>query len=498
LAIKCPVDVSFADHDVFLSVNDHVCEYPSSLADEVDAYINFLAKARPGEDNSGLFLSLLISQVLWIQPAILFPDPLLEHYIPAAGDSEATRKNCQAIIHELLDLKISLADQPTIAEISGRHLGSGQTDWNEFREELIGTISPPFISICFSPVYFKEIITANFQDNLFTQLRDGLFFETGIKHPPFRICFDEELPYQVFYFKLNAYRSLPFIGLEDNAQLLVNETAERLALIGVKGKAAINPANGAPASFVDSDQHAIMDAYHIYSSDACGYFTLCLGGFLRKHGYMVVTKHLVDAYREKTALVYSKVNELIDTRGYRARAVKLLRLLARDKISIRNYRLIMEAVLEADHIIANAQEQIIFDERVPVDARQSAGWAEDAENLLEFVRVKLKRHISNIYLRGQSALGVFLVDPEIEKAIDPVLNEAYAPGEATRRKLIESVADEFEKLPANAQPPVILANINVRAMLRNIIAPRFPELAVLSFQELSPDLSVQQVGRIAF
>jgi type III secretion protein V len=46
-------------------------------------------------------------------------------------------------------------------------------------------------------------------------------------------------------------------------------------------------------------------------------------------------------------------------------------------------------------------------------------------------------------------------------------------------------------------PPVILAAADVRRALRGLVAPRFPRVAVLTYEELPPDLPVRPVGRLA-
>jgi type III secretion protein V len=52
-------------------------------------------------------------------------------------------------------------------------------------------------------------------------------------------------------------------------------------------------------------------------------------------------------------------------------------------------------------------------------------------------------------------------------------------------------------VPASAQNPVILTSIDVRRTLRDLIAIEFPKMAVLSYQELSPDLRIQSIGKIS-
>jgi type III secretion protein V len=44
---------------------------------------------------------------------------------------------------------------------------------------------------------------------------------------------------------------------------------------------------------------------------------------------------------------------------------------------------------------------------------------------------------------------------------------------------------------------VLLASPDVRRALRGLVAPRFPRVSVLAYEELPPELPVRPVGRLA-
>jgi type III secretion protein V len=60
------------------------------------------------------------------------------------------------------------------------------------------------------------------------------------------------------------------------------------------------------------------------------------------------------------------------------------------------------------------------------------------------------------------------------------------------------VAEEVGGLPPTTQKPVILTTLESRRPLRRLIDVEFPHLAVLSYQELSPDLNIQPIARISW
>jgi type III secretion protein V len=64
------------------------------------------------------------------------------------------------------------------------------------------------------------------------------------------------------------------------------------------------------------------------------------------------------------------------------------------------------------------------------------------------------------------------------------------------RQLIQSMKAVIGNLGQHALPPVILTPMDIRRFMRKLIERDFPDLAVLSFQELTPNANVQPLERI--
>jgi type III secretion protein V len=50
--------------------------------------------------------------------------------------------------------------------------------------------------------------------------------------------------------------------------------------------------------------------------------------------------------------------------------------------------------------------------------------------------------------------------------------------------------------PPSAQPPVLLTAIDVRRFARKLIEGEFPEMSVISYQEVVPEIRIQPLGRV--
>ncbi|HEY6099568.1 MAG TPA: FHIPEP family type III secretion protein, partial [Anaeromyxobacter sp.] len=152
-----------------------------------------------------------------------------------------------------------------------------------------------------------------------------------------------------------------------------------------------------------------------------------------------------------------------------ATLAEVLRRLVEEGVSIRPLRTILESLLEAGP------------ERRPAA-------------LAECARRALRRHIGH-RCAGGAPLAALLLDPRAEEAVRAALaGEGLALDPAVAASLLDALAEQVRALD---EPPVLLASPDVRRALRGLLAPRFPRVAVLAYEELPPELPVRPVGKLA-
>jgi type III secretion protein V len=122
--------------------------------------------------------------------------------------------------------------------------------------------------------------------------------------------------------------------------------------------------------------------------------------------------------------------------------------------------------------------------------------------LTEYVRSSLKRYISFRYTGGNPILFVYVLDPEIEDAIRGAIRRTssgtyIALDPAITQDILAAFRREIGNLPPTAQQPVIVTDQEIRRFVRRIAELEFRNLAVLSYQELAPELSIQPLARIS-
>ena len=55
----------------------------------------------------------------------------------------------------------------------------------------------------------------------------------------------------------------------------------------------------------------------------------------------------------------------------------------------------------------------------------------------------------------------------------------------------------MDTLPNGVQMPQILTNLEIRASVRRLVVTSMPQLHVVSYQDLRPDVNIQPLGRIS-
>ena len=158
--------------------------------------------------------------------------------------------------------------------------------------------------------------------------------------------------------------------------------------------------------------------------------------------------------------------------------VDVLRRLVEEGVSVRDLRAILEAL-----------SSVAVTEKDPL-------------TLTELVRAQLRRPITWSLTRGAGHLGVYLLDPAIEdtlrRSITRTPNGAFltlAP--AASRDVIASVKRALEEnpLPEGATGRVVLTQPDIRRFVRKLCDAELPDLVVVSFAELLPEVSLRPLGR---
>ncbi|MCK6548290.1 type III secretion system export apparatus subunit SctV [Myxococcota bacterium] len=319
---------------------------------------------------------------------------------------------------------------------------------------------------------------SKFLGEMVPMMRDGLFYELGVRFPGIRVRGNEsDMPPGSYLIMINE---IPLVmGTVSLTKVLVNDTVERLRLLNIDGEPATNPANGNECAWIDSEYQEVAEQAGLTTWDAAGYIVLHLSSVLRKNGSEFVgIQEVMNMLEQLEQAFPALVKETVPKVVSPFQLTDILRRLIEEEISIRDLRSILQSLAEWGQV------------------------EHDTVMLTEYVRAALKRYISHKYTRGQNTLIVYLLDPQIEETVRSSIQHTssgsyLALEPEITQEILSAVRTEVGSLPPTAQNPVILTTMEIRRYFRKLVELEFPHLAVLSYQELSPDMNIQPIARIS-
>ena len=300
--------------------------------------------------------------------------------------------------------------------------------------------------------------------------------DLGIPLGELRCTVDRELPPRSWEIRLRGVRMAE--GIVPDGKLLADVPPARLAPMGIEAIAAEHPATGAPASWVATSSAERLVSAGVTLLDLPGILAVALDGALRRFAHELLgfdeTQRLLDQLARSCP---SLVREVVPRRVDLATLTAVLRRLLAEGVPIGDLRDVLETA-------ATAREP----ER-------------DAALLTERVRATLKRHITHRLARNRKVEALVL-DPLVEEAVRDALRstaggQVLALEPAVADDILAAVARALVARNGSSTPPVIVTSPELRRHVRRLLEGDHPEVAVITWQELSPEVHIEPVGRIS-
>jgi type III secretion protein V len=315
------------------------------------------------------------------------------------------------------------------------------------------------------PDYLHELSLADNRNDLFPFMWDGLFQELGLLRPPSRWRLDRSLRERGFQLRTAGITGVPWVGLE-LGRVLVNDSAERLALLGVDAVPTLNPATRQPAAIAGADRKDFLEAAGLTTWDPWGYLILSCAVTLRENAWRFMTLPVTGSMLELLGRASPEVANAVREVVPREVLPRVLRELLFDQVSVRDLRGICEALLR--------------------------GWTDPEQSNSD--PVMLARHRQRFAIaekagRGTNTIVVYLLDARFEA--QDLSDSAESAG------LRAALATEMAHLPQTAQRPAVLTQDARRRDVRRVLRHRFPSMTVLGYGDIPRDWNIQPVARIS-
>jgi len=326
-----------------------------------------------------------------------------------------------------------------------------------------------------------------------TQLRIGLEEEFGFPFPPVVLRPDDR------YFIIPGYAILLYDApiasatmLADQVYLSAKLTREAAEELGFKAMT--------PLPWTRAHMPVVTEAF---ADDAIARITATAGAgqdvrklpardVIMEHLRVMLSKHAAEFLGiQETSDLLERLKEsrpdlvkaVVPVMLNHAQLTEVLKGLLREQVPIRDLRLIMESI--ARH--------------APND-RPAPQSPVDLKLLTEHVRYDLRRVMCARFAASRQRLPFYSVAHDLENAVADAMQHsngqvvlALAPEQ--RKQIVIAFAKAIDPHSHLGQPAVVVVNQpSVRRPIWNLLEPYLPEVVVLSYQDLVPELSPQPVS----
>jgi hypothetical protein len=465
------------------------------------------------------FVRRLTLAILLERPSRLLGDNQVRAYARATS---LPPRAVAPVLRRLLDLGVSVHDRDVVAEIfgEGEEIQRPREDTVEaafaqlrshaaqlrIHPRTLGALlegSPPAEPFSVHASAVPEPVRASFDE-----LEQMFFSQFGFQLPELTWVPTPSIPEGMLSVKLEEWTGLP-IPLVLPGQLVVDSEPEGLPVqtLGT----AVHPVTGAA--------HGVVDRLAKFRLEEAGYTARGPTDWVVVNVFAELAAHadqlfgLEDLEYQLARLRYQLVRldngddvvvegtypALVDTvlaRFTLGDLTRVLRAMISEGLSIHNLPSILERLLEYD-TVSSDPTAVVLDDRLPLAPGTHDGWQATYASL----RRGLRSYISHRFTWAENTVTAYLLEPELEARLATGIQRTHGipthplpddEAEAFR----DAVWQELSSSGNSSSGPVILTSEGVRASVRRLLEAELPDLPVLSYAELRPDVNVQPLARI--
>jgi flagellar biosynthesis protein FlhA len=293
---------------------------------------------------------------------------------------------------------------------------------------------------------------------------------------------------------------VPIIRLRDNIQLNPNQYIIKIKGIQVsEGEILFDHYMAMNPGFVEEEISGIQTfepSFHLPAlwitesqrerAESLGYTVVDPPSIIATHLTEVIRQHISELLtRQDVQNLINNIKEsnpsLVDELTPKLLGLgeiqKVLQNLLKEGISIRDLLTIFETL--ADHSTVTR----------------------DTDVLTEYVRQSLKRAISAKYFAANEATSVVTLDPKIEQEIMNSVKQteqgAYLTLDPERAKqIMNSLGEEVGKLENLGRNPIVITSPIVRMYFKKLSEDYYPDVIVVSYNEIDSNVELQSVGMV--
>ncbi len=249
----------------------------------------------------------------------------------------------------------------------------------------------------------------------------------------------------------------------------------------IDGIETIEPAYGIPSRWIRPEDREMAEIYGYTVIDPLSVLVTHLSEVVKQHAHELLTRqeiiHLVENTKKTSPeLIEEAFPNFINYSLFQ----KILTSLLKEGVPIKDLETIIETALES-----------ISETGLPL---------KDVDGLIEHIRTALKRTITRLYCEDGS-MKVLTLDSELERTMVSCLSKGergyyLALNPDVLQSLINQITVQLKKFNSLSQNPVILTSQVMRVHFYRLIDQFYPNVRVLSFNEIANNIQIQSIGSL--
>ncbi|GAJ72643.1 type III secretion inner membrane channel protein [Vibrio sp. JCM 18904] len=308
------------------------------------------------------------------------------------------------------------------------------------------------------------------------RVRRALYLDLGVPFPGIHLRFNEGMQNGEYLIQLQEVPVARGRIVKD--QLLVTEGNEQIDLLGVPYEQDEDFLPGISSIWVAQSYEQKLVASHVGFLTPDRILTYHLSHVLKEYAQDFIgiqeTRYLLEQMEGSYSELVKEAQRIVPLQ----KMTEILQRLVSEDISIRNLRVILEAMVEW-----GGQKE------------------KDVVQLTEYIRSSLKRYICYKYASGQNMLPAYLLDQNLEDTIRSGIRQTSAGSylaldPSVTQQFASDVKQTIGDLSRMPNKPVLVVSMDVRRYVRKLIESEYYDLPVLSFQELTQQINIQPLGRV--
>jgi flagellar biosynthesis protein FlhA len=298
----------------------------------------------------------------------------------------------------------------------------------------------------------------------------------GILISPIRIRDNLQLDPNQYVLKIKG-NQIASGSIYVNKYLVIDPGTSDFKLEGIP---TTEPAFGLAALWIDGKDKEKADLNGYTIVEPVTVLVTHLKEILKKHSHELLgrqeTKELIEDLKDSYGVI---VDELIPEIMTLGEVQKVLQNLLKENVPITDLVTILETL--ADNAVA----------------------IKDTEILTEHVRHVMQRTIVKDYLDQSGELKVITIDSQLEDLIGSNIQKSISGSiPVLEPEMITRIFDGIKRATDDAMMKgyhaVILASPKIRTALKNLISITFPDIGILSLNEIPNDIQIEAVGMVEF